>query len=361
MSGKFPRSEFIEEAKSQHHSDEFIRFTLGYIDRLETKGLPVIFSLKHLGTILDIDFKVLKEYTQNRERYYGRFKLKKKRGGFREIRVPNSLLKSIQYWIQKKILLKASPSVCSTAFYPGCSIYNNAERHLAQESVLSIDLFKFFDSITDRRIYKIFKSMGYHSNVAVDLARLCTVGTHHMTPLNEEQLNKLPERFPIYSNVLPQGAPTSPMLANLAARNLDQRLFKLSEKIGVNYSRYADDLTFSGKKNQIPRLKLIYRIIHDEGFFVNYSKNRQRNIGQKQLVTGLIVSGDTVRVQKSYKKDIWKHLYYCKKFGVAKHSDYFGNSFFSEWLLGRIFFVKSIEPDVGKDMLKAYNELDWAF
>lgn len=361
MSEKFPRSTFIEESKIQGHSDDFIRLTLEYIDRLEHNGLPVIFSLKHLGTILDIDVKVLKEYTQNRDRYYGRFKLRKKRGGYREIRVPNAQLKTIQYWIQQKILSKVSPSLCSTAFYPGSSIYNNAARHLAQESVLSIDLFRFFDSITNRRIYKIFKSMGYHSNVAVDLARLCTVGTHYLTPLDGNLLNRLPDGFPIYEDVLPQGAPTSPILANLAARKLDQRLFKLSEKLGVTYSRYADDLTFSGDKNQIPRLKLIYKIIHDEGFFVNHSKTRQRNIGQKQLVTGLVVSGDKVRVQKSYKKDIWKHLYYCKKFGVAKHAEYFGHSFFSEWLLGRIFFVKSIEPVVGENMLQAYNELDWAF
>ncbi|KEF38050.1 hypothetical protein M670_02809 [Schinkia azotoformans MEV2011] len=78
MSEKFPRSTFIEESKIQGHSDDFIRLTLEYIDRLEHNGLPVIFSLKHLGTILDIDVKVLKEYTQNRDRYYGRFKLRKK-------------------------------------------------------------------------------------------------------------------------------------------------------------------------------------------------------------------------------------------------------------------------------------------
>jgi RNA-directed DNA polymerase len=166
-----------------------------------------------------------------------------------------------------------------------------------------------------------------------------------------------------YDSYLPQGAPTSPALANLVAYGLDRRLSGLATNLGVRYTRYADDLTFSGNYSQLPKLGLINTIVRSEGFYINPSKTSLRRRGQQQKVTGLIVSGTIVKVPKKYKKEVWKHLYFAKKFGVYKHLENIKNSKFAfqDWLLGRIMFIRSIELEEGNKMLHEFYQIKWPF
>lgn len=363
MNGDFPRDEFIRRARIEGHSEEFIRQTQIYIDALEDKQMPVIFSLKHFSEIIDIPYSELENIIFSREKYYGLFKLEKKRGGKREIRCPNSKLKSIQRWILRQILDKIPTHNSCKGFRKGASISQNALPHLHASSILKVDLFHFFDSISERRVYSVFKSAGYHPNLAVELAKLCTF------PANDKYENAIiddpcyPSNFQLNESYLPQGAPTSPALANLVVRGLDIRLSSLATSLGAHYTRYADDLTFSGEFDALPKIRKIKEIVREEGFFLNNSKTSLRQKGQQQKVTGLIVSGNQLRVPKKYKREISKHIHFARKFGPQQHLRNISSdrASFQDWLLGKIMFVRSIEPNVGEDMLVKFNQIDWPF
>ncbi|MCG3797041.1 reverse transcriptase family protein [Bacillus toyonensis] len=363
MNNIFPRDAFEKVAEARGHSKEFILSALEYADKLIKSELPVLFSTKHFCEVIDITYGELKKIILNRTNQYGNFKIRKKSGGFREIRSPKEKLKNIQKWILNNILSKVSPHGSCIGFKKGDSIIKNALPHLGKEAILKFDLFHFFDTVTEKRVYSIFKSLGYHSNLAVDLAKLCTVPSfpsHKKKFLENFNISDNP--FP-FDSFLPQGAPTSPALANLVAGHMDKRFKGLADFLGLDYSRYADDLTFSGNYECLPNVNFVKKIILEEGFYINESKTCLRREGQQRKVTGIIVSGDTSKVPKAYKKDIWKHLYFLNKFGVKKHLRNIKNnkSSFQDWLLGRIMFVRSVEFEEGNRMLYKYNQVNWPF
>jgi hypothetical protein len=201
---------------------------------------------------------------------YNYFRLRKKSGGVREIMVPDPELKNIQRWILCYILEKINLHDKCTGFRKNKSIKDNAGVHVNQEVILKVDLLRFFDTITRARVIGLFKSLGYHPNLSIDLAKLTTAEHRksYWIGLSED------EKSLINTNtaILPQGAPTSPAIANIICRKLDLRFAQLGKKIGYKYSRYADDLTFSGKFNNLPSMNVIKKIIKEEGFFINEKK-----------------------------------------------------------------------------------------
>jgi len=362
MDSTFPRNEFYQQAKQQGHSQQYLAETLEYADNLSKSGIPVIFSLKHLSVILGLSHKELKELIEKRDRYYSHYRIKKKSGGHREITSPHAELKFIQQWININILAKIRLSNACMGFRKSYSIKNNAEVHKNQEAILKVDLFRFFDSISERRVYGMFKELGYHSNLAVDLARLTTVHLPSSYWIAAIKDSEVPREFAHKSQpFLPQGAPTSPAISNIIARKIDSRLLGLATKFEVSYSRYADDITFSGKTECLPPIGLINKIVSEEGFYINVKKLSTQRRGRRQIVTGLTVSND-VHVPKKYKREILKHLHYCKKYGPIDHLKRISQadrSGYKDWLLGKICFVHSIEPEVGKKMMEQFNEVLW--
>ncbi|MDA1877400.1 reverse transcriptase domain-containing protein [Bacillus cereus group sp. BY112LC] len=340
----FPRDVFEQQARKEGKSDSYIKSALVYIDRLNSMEIPVIFSLKHLALILDFPYKKISDMANNPNTYYSTFKIRKKRGGFREIQAPQPEMKIIQKWIYQTILKEIRTDSSCMGYSKGSSIRENANVHKNQEVILRVDIYKFFENISFKQIYYVFKSLGYTKYVAIDLAKLTTVKSEG-------------------SNVryLPQGAPTSPALSNLVVRKLDKRLRSLSNKLQVNYTRYADDLIFSGEKGCLPQIGLVTKIIKDEGFKINPNKTAIQKKGNRQIVLGLSVTNG-VHISKKYKKEIWTHLKYCKKFGPIKHLENIGESnkaAYKDWLFGKICYVKSIEHEVGKKMMAAFNDISW--
>jgi len=358
----FPRKLFLENAKYENHSAEYLKNTLDYIDVLSQKHLPVIFSLKHLSIILGIEFDDIKKIIRNRNHHYSYFLIKKRNGGFRRIVAPHQPIRDIQKWIKVNILDNVEPSIHATGFVKKKSILDNAKVHENSNVILNIDLVNFFETITEKRIYGIFKSFGYCNNLAVELAKLCTVNIPKKLydELSDEGKDSFRDFLQLCDPVLAQGASTSPSISNLICRRLDLRFSKLANKQGVNYSRYADDITFSGDENQIPKISLIKRIISEEGFKINWSKVGRFKQGQRQLVTGLLIDNKT-RIPKKFKKDIYRHLHFCKKFGAYTHFHRInpGKGYKKEWLLGKIYFVKSIEPEESKKMFEIANQINW--
>ena len=222
-------------------------------------------------------------------------------------------MKNYQTWIKNNILDNIKVSQHAKGFRKNMSIVDNARQHVNKEIVISVDLKDFFTTIDYMRVYKIYKYMGYTNEVSHLLTKLCTNA----------------------DNVLPQGSPASPVISNIVCLKLDKRMDALAKSFNASYSRYADDMTFSGDKNIISILNCVNEIIVDEGFIVNNDKIRWRYQYQRQEVTGLTVN-KKINVSKSILKELDDAIYYCKKFGVVNHMKKIecDKAFYKEHLFG---------------------------
>lgn len=355
----------ISADTSSIHSEEYLADINSYNVKLTNKNLPIIYSLPHLCLLAGVNIKyITKICNTNRISVYKRFKLRKKRGGFRVIQTPVDELKYLQKWILINILEKIPSHPSCKGFDKTLSIKKNAEVHLNREAILKIDLLRFYDSINERRIYGIFKKIGYHPNLAVSLAKICSIipDTQFLSSFKKKELglkNKIIEKS---EGLLPQGAPSSPKLSNLITISIDNRLTKLANKNDLSYSRYADDITFSGNAATLKKIaKTVYRIIEDENLFVNYSKTKLLIKGNPFFVTGLSVNNDHVTIPKKRKINIEHHLFHCLKNGVEEHIKKCGikNKNFKDWLLGNIAFVFSVEKKLGEKYFADFNKIQW--
>jgi RNA-directed DNA polymerase len=254
---------------------------------------------------------------------YKTFQLKKKKGGFREIDMPENTLKYLQktlnLYFQSVYLPLKSEASHGFIFNPKkrfrsiqsklqkrqiaivesdtiiCNIKTNAEKHCNQKYVLNIDLKDFFTSISVHQIFKLFRGpiFNFDENVSSVLALLVT-----------------------YKKRLPQGAPTSPILSNLICINLDENIEKYCKVRNINFTRYADDLTFSS--NELISKEIIddiQWIIQSHQFEVQPKKLRLISQKGRQTVTGLVVN-KKVNVSRAYYKKLRAILHDCEKNGI---------------------------------------------
>lgn len=242
---------------------------------LDIHGLPRIDTFGDLVRHSGLRRKSLWARLFSYHDFYSTFMLPKKRGGFRQIAHPDRHLKFTQRWVLRKILDRLHSGEHCFGFERGSKLTHNALQHVGARAVLNLDIENFFPSIRMGRVITIFRAAGYASGPASMLAYLCT---HHGS--------------------LPQGAPSSPKLANLACFRLDRRLGALSASRGIIYSRYADDLTFSAQDSRTLTAvrPLIAHIVQDSGFRLNHSKSRLSGPSQARKVTGLIVRQDGVGI-----------------------------------------------------------------
>jgi len=246
----------------------FKLFVASYSRMMIGRKLPVILSVSHLARKWRMPLRQMIWFTWHQDQCYQRFTIPKPAGGERIIHAPVDKIKTLQHWIARHILVKAKLHRCATGFRRGMSIVDNAVRHARRNVVVRIDLKDFFPTITHEQVRRAFEHLGYPYRVANVLANLCTL-----------------------NGVLPQGAPTSPALANLVCRHLDERLYRLSLTWKCRYSRYADDLVFSSNNKELPSLiPFIKEVVGDAGFVVNEDKVRVMRRGTQQKVTGLVVN-----------------------------------------------------------------------
>ncbi len=232
-------------------------------------ALPIIKTERDLAEFFAISEFELKRFCIRTQGFYHSFERPKKSGkGMRIISAPSEALKELQRKIKRDILdLLETHSSCM-GYKKGFSIVDNAAPHVGQRFVLNLDIKDFFQSISSARVAGYFCSLGYSEEVSVLLSRICC-----------------------YKNALPQGAPTSPSLANLICSKLDRRLCGVARKNGLVYTRYCDDITISGGAFVKPGLQhFIQGIIAEEGFEVNKDKTRLLSRRSCQTVTGLVVN-----------------------------------------------------------------------
>ncbi|MFT6239480.1 MAG: retron-type reverse transcriptase [Akkermansiaceae bacterium] len=219
--------------------------------------------------------------------HYRRFLIPKKAGGTRLISAPMPRLKSAQHWLLENIISKVPLHENAHGFRPDHSILTNSAPHQQSNIVINLDLKDFFPNVTLPRVIGLYKSLGYSPSIATIFALISTE-----PPVQDAKLDG--ETWHVATSVrhLPQGAPTSPTITNLLCRRLDFRLTGIAKKHGYTYTRYADDLTFSGADREASRKILwhVRKVIEEEGFIVHPGKVRTMGRGRRQEVTGLTVN-----------------------------------------------------------------------
>ena len=297
---------------------------LNYVANLLTHKACVILDSEHLAKLLYIENKSLFAIINNPAAFYRSFEIKKKSGGMREIRAPYPSLKTIQQWIYEYILKNQYVHGCAHGFRTRRSIVTNAKTHVENKCLLKLDLKDFFPSIKINRVVQVFKNIGYTKNVSWLLATICC--------LDEE---------------LPQGAPTSPALSNIVARHMDKRLYRLAKSFGYRYSRYADDISFSGDDIPVAFIKYAVDIIEDCGFEVNTKKVRLYQEKDNKILTGVALKNGVMKLPREKRREYEQEIYYALKYGVNTRIKGAYNNFstYILSLLGKANFWLILEPD----------------
>ena len=282
----------------------------------------------------------------------------------RVIEAPKMRLKEIQRWILREILDHVPIHESAQGFARGRSVIDHARRHSGQPVLMRLDLADFFASVSAGRVFGILQTLGYHSEVAHVLTGLTTnvVPEHVWNVVRAASSAPVPATFHLGRALatphLPQGAPTSPALANLAAFRLDRRLAGLAASAGLRYSRYADDLAFSG-----PRLTrggagleaLVDTIVRDEGFALNAAKSALRTRAARQQVCGIVVNA-APNIRRAEYDRLKAMLHNAARHGPAGQ----GLSGRAAELQGRIAWVASLNPSRGEKLRRRFAEIDWS-
>jgi retron-type reverse transcriptase len=328
------------------------------IERLAALGLPILATPGDVAQAMDIGIPQLRWlafHSQSATRtHYVAFSVPKRSGGTRQLAAPHRKLRAAQKWILANILRKVPLHDAAHGFVPGRCTRTNAEPHVGRSVVLNADLEDFFPSITFSRVKGAFRWLGYLPAVATILALLCT---------------EAPRKKVIYDGttyfvasgprVLPQGACTSPTLSNLVCRRLDKRLAGLAARLGWSYTRYADDLTFSGSGEAAGKIGYVLaRLRHiaaEEGFQINEKKTRVQRQSTRQSVTGVVVNARPGAPRPLVRR-LRAILHRARREGL-KAQNRQNLPHFESWLAGMIAYVSMLNPEQGRKLRGEFDAL----
>jgi len=261
-------------------------------EQLQRYGLPIWKTEEELAAALGISLKELWFFAIHRERerqpHYVTFSIPKRSGGKRLIMAPKRRLKAIQRTLLALLVEKLPVSEHAHAFRRERSIRTGAEPHVGKRFVLKLDLKDFFPSVTFARVRGLLIAHGYSYPVATTLAVLMTEAERQPVEVDGDLFH-----VPVGERHCVQGAPTSPGICNSLLLRLDRRLSGFAKKHGLTYTRYADDLCFSGGTDRSAANKsrsVVSRIVSEEGFSINAEKTRLMGQGNRQTVTGVVVN-----------------------------------------------------------------------
>lgn len=287
---------FLSEARIKKLDQRDIDACLTYAKNLLLSGFPVVYDTNHFCQLVGYYPNYVMGAIKDSEKYYRSFEISKKSGGKRLISEPLPSLKEIQSWILVNILQAKKPNPAAKAYVRDINIKDNARFHRGQNYVLTVDIKDFFPSIKANRVHALFHSLGYSKQVSSLLTDLCCL-----------------------DGCLPQGSPTSPYLSNLIGASMDRRLFAYARDNGLRYTRYADDLTFSGDAIESRHVSNVYEIVQGHGFEPNLKKTRVMRRHQRQQVTGVVVNSK-LQVSRPYRRQLRQAAYYIDKFGIEGHA-----------------------------------------
>ena len=294
---------------------------------------------------------------QRRLERYSYYWIAKRSGGARLLEAPKGRLLTVQRRILNGILAHLPEHEAAHGFCRGRSPLTAARPHVGQAVVLRLDIEEFFNSITAARIRAVYRACGYPEHVAWALAGLCS----NRSPRALLSAIPFPVRNRLLAPHLPQGAPTSPALANLCAFRLDARLTGLAAAAGARYTRYADDLAFSGDLSLARRTiwfaAMVEAIAADEGFRLNARKTRVLRAGVRQELAGVVVNVRPTIRRRDFDR-LKAILTNCVRHGPGSqnrdgHPDWRGH------LRGKIAWVEGIDPRRGARLRSLFDRVGW--
>lgn len=291
----------------------------------------MLLSFRLLGNTRWPDQKVmacLYAFSNHAERHYGIVLIPKKNGKSRKLLVPDYMLMKIQRNILHHILDGYSVSGCATAYHKGAGVVSNAAVHRGKNVVVKLDIKDFFGSISFPMVLSsAFPVQYFPTSVGTMLTALCCC-----------------------NDFLPQGAPTSPAVSNLVMKHFDESINKWCEGKGISYTRYCDDMTFSGDFNPGLVIRKVSGFLNAMGFELNETKTRILYRNGRQAVTGIVVN-EKLQVSRAYRRKLRQEIFYCLKYGVKSHIEKLGNDArISEdqyvlSLLGKIRYILLVNPE----------------
>ena len=283
-------------------------------------------ELSSLERDLGISAKTLYAVSNNISKHYRKVSLPKKSGGYRNLSVPDEVLKSIQRRIADVLLIHSPTSRYAKAYRFGSSILRNAKHHVGKQVVLKLDILHFFDSIRYSTVKdKVFPEEIYAEPLRILLTMLC-----------------------YHKDALPQGAPSSPALTTIILYEFDEYIGQWCRERNIAYTRYCDDMTFSGNFDPAEVIRFVKSELRELGFLLNGQKTKVQRPGQQQTVTGIVVN-EKLSIPADYRRKLRQELYYCRKFGIQEHLRKTGLGIPEETyrmqLLGKVNYVLQMHPD----------------
>ncbi len=328
-------------------------------------GVPQYSSVVELAASLDVTADELDWFAdlQGRLRraphplrHYRAVTIPKSTGAHRILEIPKPRLREMQRRVLRRIVDRVEPHDAAHGFRRGRSVHTFADAHRQQDVVIRMDVRDFFPTITFARIRGVFAACGYSDTVAAALAGICT------TALPADEVRSLGRETAAALRVphLPQGAPTSPALANLVARGVDRRVAGLARARDLVYTRYADDLALSGPSSTEVSTVIgtVERILRQEGFTPHEAKTRVRRSHRRQSMTGLVVNV-APRVPRVEYDALRALLHNCRRTGAAAQNRA-GVADFRAHVLGRIAWVGESDDTRRRRLLAMADEVDWA-
>lgn len=369
---------FLEEGLNRGRDHNAIQEAIKQITRMRRHGpgLPVLLTLGHLANRTRVPHEHLRDIVARNtgQPAYRTFRISKRSGGTRVISVPGPQLKKVQTWLTQHMLNKVRPHVASHAFSPGSSITDCARQHAGARWLVKVDIADFFGSVTEIQVFRVFRRLGYSELVSFELARLCTsvpvASAKHSMKAWQVRIPR--KRIQFYAEKLigrlPQGAPTSPMLANLVMRDVDEALQSLANSNGLVYTRYSDDITFS-TKDQFSRERAMEvvsqsaAILKRRGLYPNRSKTAIVHPGARRVVLGLLVDGEHPRLSRAFRDRLRQHLYYLETRGIMAHVEARGFDSAGglyRHLRGLIDYANMVDQPYAKKQLLRLLALPWS-
>ena len=283
----------------------------------------------------------------------------------RLLEIPKPRLRRAQRLLLDRIVARVPAHAAARGFVPGRSARTGATPHVGTDVVIGLDLAGFFASVPAQRIYGILRVAGYPEAVAHIITGLCTTATPIAVLAAMPAGGSADDRYALRRTLtmphLPQGAPTSPQLANLSAYRLDCRLAGLAAALGATYTRYADDLSVSGGPDVARQAARIVggvrRIVSDEGFRLNDGKTRVQRRAGRQTVTVIVVNDRTNAARVDYDR-LRAILHNAARTGAAAQNRG-GHHDFHAHLLGRIAWVEALNPSRGRRLRTDFERIDW--
>lgn len=373
---------YLEQGRRRGIPDQTLRNAVATASLAVDRDLPPILTLRHLSELVGVEYSFLRgvvgrrlkeDYTVFRVRKRPRTKGKRE---YRIICVPCELLMKTQRWIADNVLRQRKTHPASFAYSPKSCIVDACQVHCGAKWLIKLDIRRFFESISEIMTYRTFRNIGYQPLIAFELARISTRIEHEKNAV----IDRWNAHNSRYSNIqayrsrvlghLPQGAPTSPMLSNLVAVDLDVAVAAIANRYELRHTRYADDICLSstektfGRGRAIEVMVLVFRAMAQLGYSPNKTKTQIVPPGARKVVLGLGVDTDRPRLTRTFRDRLRQHFYYLTQpsIGPARHA--FNRGFSSviglrHHIHGLVAFAHAVDPSYARQYFRLYEEIAW--